>query len=186
VSYETTSTSAGPCPCGRGSFTRHTESPNHSFGSCSFSFDLDCRHCETDYIVEHHFVYRRDTREALDKALAALRDSEKKLTLAIEAAIDLIVSQSAVSIREEHRMLTNAKVCFEGPRRYKRAREEGFPPSELCNCSPYTNLDWVTSRLPTGEVLVSLKQAMTAHDKNQKLHTKASRLHKPVITASSL
>lgn len=160
-----------PCPCGHGKILDNVDSPDNPWSKITHEYELACEACRQVWALENMQLHNRAAYEAKSLAYNRLYQLNKELDSLGRQAIELILTAGRPSIKEEYRLLNEAGVCHEGPIRYKRARERGVAPNEMC--SPRQNIQWVAAEVPDPDMSKRLNDLMKAHADCQRRCTEA-------------
>lgn len=139
------------CPCGQGKIRDHVVSPDNAWSRPSHSYELACDACCREWVLIDENLHNRVAYEAYLHSLKRAYEISKELDVLSRQAIELILAAVRLpSFKEEYKYLEEARVCNEGPIRYKRAREKGISSSEMCN--PNQNIQWIAGKVPDIDV----------------------------------
>ena len=158
MSWEQDTTKLESCPCGRGHVLEIEHYPDNSWSRPWAELQLDCDICRREWVIRSDRLYRIADDRVCDSARKATAAAEGLYIQAARAAIDYIIANSAVSRpRDEHTILTGARLCHDGPIVYKRHRDAGASPGD--RCQPLGNLDWIAERLSDSSIRKTLAAA---------------------------
>jgi hypothetical protein len=160
-----------PCPCGKGKILEHIDSPDNPWSKTHFSYELECPDCSKEWVLEETTLFNRLARSEMSKCWSEQRKIEGRLgSLGKRAIEDILAERNLESFKKEHRMLTEARVCREGPIRYARARKSGVVASEMC--VPIGNIVWIIENLQPSQMkdeIQALQQEREISERKEEL-----------------
>lgn len=130
------------CPCGKGEIVEDVDSPDNPWSRTIRQYRLVCDECNKVWILHDKVLRNRSSEEACSELSNKSREIRKAIEWHGQEAIDeILISARLATSKEEYALLHQAKVCIEGPIRYKRARLRGQSPGSMCD--PIRNLPWI-------------------------------------------
>ena len=172
------------CPCGSGRILQHVDSPDNPWSRTTRTYELDCETCMEVWVLRGKELRKRGADEAGSQGYSRKSDLERDLKKIGTVAVDRILDAASLSTaKEEYRFLKEARICTEGPIRYKRAREGGAPAVSMCN--PLLNIDWIVARLPD-RILAAKIEELVAEGKKCELQIRNANHEMNAISIDSL
>lgn len=161
---ETFESTLAVCPCGNGSIVEIKVSYDNGWSPCDRSTEIRCPKCVKEWRVFGKFLEEIHLPDPAFQWIRDRYDIQQEVARIGRLIVDDRFPEN-VDFKEEHQILTKARICDLGPIVYKRRRIAGSLPSKLCG-EFHRNTSWLKS---------NCRNSAWEADLDRLIHEEASR-----------